>query len=149
MPLTFEEFGAACEQALNPNLNGLNQSIRDTQAKIDASNAQILKDIQANNANTANYLNQQNQQTKDRLNASNQALADAFTIDKLNGAIKDAGSIVRTATGEITKIGTNNIKELISGVTSGVTSGTGLSSNMLLIVCVIGGIVVLKTINSR
>ena len=90
-----------------------------------------------------------NQQTIDKLNASNQALAGAFTVDNINGVIKDAGSIVQTASGEITKIGTNNIKDLISGVTSGVTSGTGLSSNMLLIVCVIGGIVVLKTINSR
>ena len=145
MAMSFQDFGNACNQALDPNQNGLNQSIRDTQAKIDASNAQILKDIQATNSNTANYLNQQNQQVINNLNASNQALANAFTVDNINGVIKDTGSIVQTATGEITKIGTNNLKDLFGGI----TSASGLSSNMILFVCVIGGIVALKTINSR
>ena len=109
MAMSFADFGAACEKALNPNSNGLNQSIADTNAAFAASIAETKKNIEATNANTANYLNQQNQQVQNSLKKSNQDVANAFSIASINGAIKDAGSLLKTGTGEMTDIASGNL----------------------------------------
>ena len=163
MPLTFEEFGAACEQSLNPDKNGLNQSIQDTQTKIDASNDQInkqnqdIKDkIDKQNQDIKDKIDKQNQDIQDKINKCNQDIKDQvlktaqdikdkFTKEKIVDGIKDVGEIVKTGTDQISNIATGNLTNMLKGF----MSGTGLSSNMVLIVCVIGGVVVLKSINSR
>ena len=152
MPLTFEEFGAACEQSLNPDKNGLNQSIQDTQTKIDASNDQInkqnqdIKDkIDKQNQDIQDKINKCNQDIKDQVLKTAQDIKDKFTKEKIVDGIKDVGEIVKTGTDQISNIATGNLTNMLKGF----MSGTGLSSNMVLIVCVIGGVVVLKSINSR
>ena len=156
MAMSFEDFGNACNNALDPNSNGLsdlldpaknglNNSINQSREQMNQQAQDIQNQINKTNQDIQNQVDKTNQDIKNQVDKTNQEIKDTITKDNIEKVIKDAGEIVKTGTDQISNIATGNLQNMIKGV----TSGTGLSANMVLVACVIGGIVVLKTIQNK